>query len=180
MECERLREMSVNMEKLVIDNEIFFAGVTQALAEGKKVTIPLKGYSMLPFLRGGRDLVELERPEGELRAGDIALYRWRGRWVLHRVMSVDGERMLASGDGNLRGVEDVRREAVAGKVMAVLRDGKVRVDPCSDRELRRFRLWRSLRRARRLLLAVWKGLPWNLWILREQRTEAHAGPRLRD
>ena len=49
------------MEKMVIDNDAFFADVLTVLDQGKRVTIPVKGYSMLPFIRGGKDLVVLEK-----------------------------------------------------------------------------------------------------------------------
>ena len=44
-----------------IPNEPFFADVVSILDEGKQVTIPVKGFSMLPFIRGQRDLVVLEK-----------------------------------------------------------------------------------------------------------------------
>ena len=61
------------MEKMIVDNDTFFADVLQMLDQGKRVTIPVKGYSMLPFIRGGKDLVVLEKaggtPEPDLRQG---------------------------------------------------------------------------------------------------------------
>ena len=45
------------MEKMVIANDEFFVPVRQMLEEGHSVTIPVKGFSMLPFIRGERDLV---------------------------------------------------------------------------------------------------------------------------
>ena len=33
------------MEKMIIDNDTFFADVLRVLEEGKQVTIPVKGYS---------------------------------------------------------------------------------------------------------------------------------------
>ena len=47
------------MDKLTINNDEFFASVRQMLSAGHDVTIPVKGYSMLPFIRGGKDLVVL-------------------------------------------------------------------------------------------------------------------------
>ena len=41
------------MDKMIIDNDTFFAGVLPLLDQGKRVTIPVKGSSMLPFIRGG-------------------------------------------------------------------------------------------------------------------------------
>ena len=62
------------MEKMVIDNDAFFADVLTVLDQGKRVTIPVKGYSMLPFIRGGKDLVVLEKAGDVLKADDIVLF----------------------------------------------------------------------------------------------------------
>ena len=37
------------MEKLIVSNDTFFEEVIALLREGKKVTVPAKGESMLPF-----------------------------------------------------------------------------------------------------------------------------------
>ena len=49
------------MEKMVVDNDLFFSDVLQVLEQGRRVTIPVKGFSMLPFIRGTKDLVVLEK-----------------------------------------------------------------------------------------------------------------------
>ena len=59
------------MDKMIIDNDTFFADVLQVLDQGKRVTIPVKGFSMLPFIRGTKDLVVLEKAGGDLKADDI-------------------------------------------------------------------------------------------------------------
>lgn len=48
------------MEKLIVSNDTFFEEVIALLREGKKVTVPAKGESMLPFIVGGVDSVVLE------------------------------------------------------------------------------------------------------------------------
>ena len=69
------------MRKLVIDNDELFGRVVELLQEGREVTIPSKGFSMLPFIRGERDLVVLERAD-EIKPGDIVLFRLDGRYIL--------------------------------------------------------------------------------------------------
>ena len=57
------------------------------LEKGQKVTIPVKGISMLPFIRGERDLVELTAPDrSRLQRDDIVLFRTHGRWIMHRIL----------------------------------------------------------------------------------------------
>ena len=59
---------------MVIDNDTFFADVLDVLREGRQATIPVKGYSMLPFIRGGKDLVVLEKADGPVKRDDIVLF----------------------------------------------------------------------------------------------------------
>ena len=91
------------MDKMIIDNDTFFADVLRLLDQGKQVTIPVKGFSMLPFIRGGKDLVVLEKAGEVLRADDIVLFhvgpREGGRYVMHRILSIDGDAVDIQGDG---------------------------------------------------------------------------------
>ena len=57
------------MNKVVVPNAILLGEVKSLLAEGKDVVIPTKGNSMLPFIRGGRDSVNLRRLE-DVEVGD--------------------------------------------------------------------------------------------------------------
>lgn len=59
------------MEKLIVSNDTFFEEVIVLLREGKKVTVPAKGESMLPFIVGGVDSVVLEGVDGGSPAGTV-------------------------------------------------------------------------------------------------------------
>ena len=161
------------MKKLQVDNETFFSRVVQLLSEGRQVTIPVKGYSMLPFIRGERDLVVLEKP-GTLKVGDMVLFRSGGRYVLHRIVEIGGEGLRIQGDGVLRGEERCTPDAVAGKVIRILRGGRRPVDPETPFQQWRSRTWRALRPYRRPLLLAWRLLPWNFWIFLQQHKGKHA------
>ena len=80
---------------MIIDNDTFFADVRRLLDQGTRVTIPVKGLSMLPFIRGGKDLVVLEKAGGNLQRDDIVLFhvgpREGGRYVMHRILTMDGD-----------------------------------------------------------------------------------------
>ena len=160
------------MEKMVIDNEVLFGRVVELLGEGKQVTIPVKGYSMLPFIRGERDTVVLERAEAEaLRPGDIVLFRYGGRYVLHRVIDVRDGVVYIQGDGVLQNQEHCPPGQIFGRVTTILRRGKRAVDPYSPRQMRRVRLWQRLQPCRRYLLIAFRLFPWNWWILFQQLRE---------
>jgi hypothetical protein len=170
------------MEKLSINNDLFFGEVVKDLEAGKTVVIPVKGYSMLPFIKGERDLVELEGvcscTDDPLRksvsAGDIVLFRYLGRYILHRVVSVGETSVVTAGDGVIGkgNVERPGKDDVLGRVTAVLKGGKRRTDPYSFAGRLEARVWRFLWPVRRWLLAAWKRLPWNRWILNEQRNNS--------
>lgn len=154
------------MRKLVIDNEELFGRVVELLKEGREVTIPSKGFSMLPFIRGERDLVVLERAD-DIKPGDIVLFRLDGRYILHRVMDADGALVETMGDGILQTRESCPRKQVYGRAVGILRDGKRRVDPNGRWQRFWVGAWWGLLPIRRWLLAIYRRLPWNGW-LREQ------------
>ena len=145
------------MNKVVVPNAILLGEVKSLLAEGKDVVIPTKGNSMLPFIRGGRDSVNL-RLLDTVEAGDIVLAEIReGIYVLHRVIEVDGESVTLKGDGNLRGVEKCRRPDIAGTVLSILKDNVREVDCRAPKAMRRARAWRALGRPfRRVFLAIYR------------------------
>lgn len=58
------------MEKLIVSNDTFFEEVIVLLREGKKVTVPAKGESMLPFIVGGVDSVVLEGGRWRIAGGN--------------------------------------------------------------------------------------------------------------
>ena len=107
-------------------NEVLLTEAERLLAAGADVELRVRGESMRPFLRDGRDTVTLRRiaPQ-DVRRGQIVLFRDGTRWVLHRVREVRGERLTLAGDGNYRAVERGPRSAVLGAAVAVRRAGKV-------------------------------------------------------
>ena len=87
-----------------IPNEQLFAVVTEVLREGHTAVIWVKGYSMRPFLEHERDRVKLAAP-GQVKVGDAVLAQIApGRYVLHRILNMDDDRITLQGDGNLVGV----------------------------------------------------------------------------
>ena len=144
-------------EKLTIPNSVFFSEVESHLREGKSVVIPVKGYSMLPFIRDGRDSVEL-RSKGELEVGDIALARLgNGHFVLHRIWEIEGERVKLMGDGNIAGKEICSRGDIIGVASKIFRGKKV-IDCTSAAYVRNVKIWRRLLPIRRYILAIYRRL----------------------
>ncbi len=160
---------------MIIDNDTFFAGVLPLLDQGKRVTIPVKGFSMLPFIRGGKDLVVLEKAGADLKTDDIVLFHLGpqegGRYVMHRILSIDGDAVDIMGDGVLKAHEHVRRNQILAKAVEILRGGKHRVDPYAPGQLRLVHFWQGLLPVRRYILFIYRHLPWDRNWIKENRNK---------
>lgn len=105
-----------------LDNTVFFEEVRRQLAAGGEVTIRMRGHSMRPLLRDGRDAAVLAPCTGTgVRKGDVVLFRCGGRYILHRVVRRDGELLFLAGDGNYRIREQCPTTDVIGKLVRVIR-----------------------------------------------------------
>lgn len=137
------------MDKITIPNEILIPEVGRLLAEGREVEMRPKGNSMLPFIRQEKDNVVL-RKKDKVEKGDIVLVDLGGRYVLHRIIAEDGERLTLMGDGNVRGTESCTKDKVLGTVVKIVRPGGKSVTPSKGK------LWKALLPIRRYLLAFYR------------------------
>ena len=125
--------------------------VRSLLSQGKEVSFTPKGYSMLPLLRTDRDSVILKKLPGA-GVGDIILVRTEGRYVLHRLISMEGDKLVLQGDGNLQGTETCGPDDVLGTVIRIKR-GRLGFKPGNGR------FWRGLPYiVRRVILAIYRRL----------------------
>ena len=139
------------MDKRILPNDILLGEVAAVLDEGREAVITPTGNSMLPFIRGGRDRVVLRR-EPNLAVGDIVLVHTGGRYILHRIVALEGDAVTLMGDGNIKGTEHCTRAEVLGTVREILTpDGR-------SRRPGKARSWAALRPVRRYLLAIYKRL----------------------
>ena len=139
------------MDKRTVANDILLEEAAALMLEGREVTFTPLGNSMLPFIRGGKDAVRL-RKNPSVAIGDVILVRLPGRYVLHRLIHMDGDRLTLMGDGNIAGTETCTTGDVLGTVTAILRDGK-EIIPGDGR------FWRRLLPIRRYILAIYRRLP---------------------
>lgn len=145
------------MGKITLPNDVLLDEVARLVDEGEAVTLMTKGASMLPFIVGGRDSVVLVRPE-ELFPGMIVLaYVQGGRYVLHRILSIDGTKVVLMGDGNIKGVEVCAPADVKAVAVRISRPSG-EVDCLSKRHLRQAAIWKTLLPVRRWILAVYRRL----------------------
>ena len=139
------------------DNEIIEEAI-RLVDEGVSVTLPVNGNSMLPFIIGGKESVILQKPELP-KVGDVVLAWADGyRYVVHRIVRIDGERVTLMGDGNLVGTEHCTLNDIKARVTHVV-DAKKRTHYLYKgwRKLA-VKVWYWLRPVRRYLLAIYRRL----------------------
>lgn len=124
--------------------------------EGLSVTFPVRGRSMLPFIIGGRESVILEHPLS-VKVGDVVLAWVEGsRYVVHRVISIQGNRLTLMGDGNIAGTERCLKDDVKALATHVVNAKGQRHPLDSPWRKRWARLWFALRPVRRYLLYIYR------------------------
>ena len=102
------------------DDAMILSEAIRLVSEGIEVTFPVNGRSMRPFIEGGRDSVVLVRPEN-VKPMDVVLAKTDdGRYVIHRVMEMAGDRVTLMGDGNLLGREHTECKQIYAKVTHVV------------------------------------------------------------
>ena len=123
----------------VLDN------IEHLVAVGESFELHVKGYSMLPMLGYGDDLIIVRRVDTEESiVGRIAMFRgMRGQIIVHRVLSVEKERVVLRGDGNIIQTEECQRGEIIGVVDKVRRESGKVVDCTTPKWRRRERLWLS-------------------------------------
>ena len=146
------------MDRIVLPNDVLLNEVAQLLGEGREVVITPKGRSMLPFIRGEVDQIKLRQPDG-LREGDIVLAYFGNHYVLHRIVAINGEKVVLMGDGNLKGTEQGDRSEVVGKVVEIITPDLRQHKPGKAW------LWRHTLFFRKYLLKVYR--KWNKLINRQ-------------
>lgn len=144
------------MRTLTLPNDILIPQIRRVIDEGHTATFRVRGVSMRPFLEDCRDKVLLEPLRREPRKGDVVLAEVSPkRYVLHRIVRVDGTHVTMRGDGNVCGTEEFESDAIIGIVTAFYRKGRERADLVTGAKWRIYsRVWLALTPLRRWLLAA--------------------------
>ena len=139
-----------------VANDVFFSYVESEIAEGRSVRFRMKGISMHPFLRNGRDDVVLYpcRPD-ELKPMDVVLFRYQGKHLLHRILRKEGDRLQIQGDGSFVAKEECLLDDVVGIVREFYRPSGKRVSVDSRCWKLFSRLWRMLGCFRNPILRIY-------------------------
>ena len=147
--------MEHKIHKTLPTNEVI-AGVIKTLETVPRVVLPVRGTSMLPFIIGDVDSVELVKTDS-VEVGDVILAWINGcRYVIHRVIKVDGDNVQLMGDGNLGGEEHCKMSDVAAKAEYVISPNGRRAYLYSPWRVRASRFWWKIKPVRRWILAVYR------------------------
>ena len=103
----------------MVDIRLMYKIVFAQLCAGRDVNLSITGDSMLPMLCEG-DIVTIRRAEA-YSVGDILVYLYKGKLLIHRLLKIEKGRYFCKGDNSFR-LEDFTAEDIAGKV--ILRNGK--------------------------------------------------------
>lgn len=150
-----MRQVVVQMNQ--IPNDAFFNLVEDEISNGRKVQFRIKGDSMSPLLRDNKDDIVLYPCVGdELSPMDIVLFRYKGKYLLHRIIRREGNRLYIQGDGSYIAKEECFIDDVIGKVQMIVRpSGKIiSVNSWQWRWLSY--IWLKIRIIRNLLLRILK------------------------
>jgi hypothetical protein len=143
------------MTHTISDNEIIQNAIA-LVNEGLRVTFPVKGYSMLPFIVGSKESVDLVKPE-HLEVGHVVLAWVEGcRYVVHRIMRIEGEQVTLMGDGNIAGVEHCTLSDVAALAINVVTPQGKHHPLYAPWRIKASRLWWRLLPIRRWILAIYR------------------------
>lgn len=122
--------------------------------DGVSVTFPVKGRSMLPFIIGGRESVILQKP-GSLQRGQVVLAQvGPDRYVVHRIIKIEPDRITLMGDGNICGTESCTPSNVLAIATHVVDEKGKRRTLESKGQMFKAKVWFRIRPLRRIILAV--------------------------
>ncbi|MVZ63662.1 S24 family peptidase [Sphingobacterium humi] len=100
------------MNKIIINNDLFFNNLVYLISKDNIVRFCLKGKSMQPFIYDGSMVTLTSVQDNSMRIGNVVLAKWNGTFILHRILFKYKETIYLFGDGNLMQIEKVSKEDV--------------------------------------------------------------------
>ena len=127
-----------------VDNFATFSVVRDILLEGGDVTIAVNGQSMLPFFRSGSTVTLRSITAEDYKKYAVVFADAGGRFVIHRIINIEGQMVTLLGDGNYNGTETMPKDRVYGVI------------DCSKMHIFFAKIWLWLRPVRRFPLAIFR------------------------
>jgi len=108
------------------DQDVLWEKAAEILAGGDDVRIRLTGKSMFPNIRPGDLAVITSVNFEDVIPGDIIAYAVKEKYLLHRVISREGEWLICKGDSLKRPDPPISHEYVIGKAVRIERGDMIR------------------------------------------------------
>ncbi len=111
----------------VVDTYEYVSVLRELTEDGKTVNMLIAGNSMNPYLVHRRDYIYFQKPQRDLKKGDMVFYqRVTGQYVMHRICKVckDGTYHIV-GDNQTEIEHGIRRDQIFGLVTQVKRKNKI-------------------------------------------------------
>ena len=147
------------MTAIVKDQSTMISEISKLISEGRIVTITAKGYSMNPFIVHMKDQLSLGPWEDHMiRKGAVVLVKdHRGAFVLHRIISRNGDQIRLMGDGNIGIIETASTADIIGLMTCVTKKRRTyKTDGLTWRLYSWF--WQLITPIKRYPLALWRKL----------------------
>ena len=148
------------MTKTIIkDKALMMEQIRTLIAEGKTVSLTVKGNSMNPFMVHLRDQITLGPwKEEDIRKGTVALVKdIRGNYLIHRIIRRDEETVTLLGDGNIGTTETATFNDIIGIMYSITRKGRIWTHDGFGWRVYSW-LWAFLTPLRRYPLGLWRRL----------------------
>ena len=143
---------------LQISNDILIPEIAKLISQGHTVTLPLRGYSMRPWLEDGRDKALLAPAPETLNIGDVVLAEIStSRYALHRIVEISEQGITLCGDGNIT-PEYIQRADVIAIATGFYRKGSDTLSPVKGNRAYTlyWKTWIALKPLRRYLLFIYR------------------------
>ncbi|MEG2865709.1 MAG: S24/S26 family peptidase [Mucinivorans sp.] len=88
--------------------------IESRLAANQEVTILIRGWSMRPMLFNLRHHAIICPIQKPLATGDVVVFKYKNRFLIHRIIQIQGENLTIQGDGVPFATEKVTRQDVIG------------------------------------------------------------------
>ena len=96
------------------------------------------GYSMYPLIKQREDILRIVKTD-TFKKGDIILYKSNvDHYVLHRILKIKKDKIIAAGDHNYRKDQPITKEQVLGKLVSIKKKDGKEIDLAKDKKARKF------------------------------------------
>ena len=96
------------------------------------------GYSMYPLIKQREDILRIVKTD-TFKKGDIILYKSNvDHYVLHRILKIKKDKIVAAGDHNYRKDQPITKEQVLGKLVSIKKKDGKEIDLDKDKKARKF------------------------------------------